>query len=141
MQKAFELFNPSRDAINCILAISLLTQSCADPVSSASPPQHPHLFQGLYLYGCTSFEPFAGGVAVLTSWWLATLAVKKSVGFMTKANLCPHNGNCGGLVGKNRTIMFMCLCVFNVYRFDVIVLILRRIGVSEISSLLTRLQA
>lgn len=44
-------------------------------------------------------------------------------------------------MGKNRTIMFMCLCVFNVYRFDVIALILRRIGVSEISSLLTKLQA
>ena len=32
-------------------------------------------------------------------------------------------------------IKFMCLCVFNVYRFDVMALILRGIGVSEISSL------
>lgn len=31
--------------------------------------------------------------------------------------------------------MFMCLCVFNVYRFDVMALILRGIGVSEIISL------
>lgn len=42
-------------------------------------------------------------------------------------------------MGNNRTIIFMCLCVFNVYRFDVIALILRSIGVSVISSLLRRL--